>query len=75
MEGTATIEYDPALTTPEQIVASFNSQSFYRASLPGANRPSGVPDRPLGWLPYLLAAVTLVLLIIGVRHRYSSRGR
>lgn len=46
IRGTATVEYDPALVTPQQIVEGINSQTFYRARLEEPNVATAILSIP-----------------------------
>lgn len=75
IQGTATVTYDPAQTSPEQIVATINEQTFYRASLPepgmaiGSSSSGGISP-----IFYLILAGGLGFLV-AVWYRRHWRGK
>ncbi len=42
VRGVATVEYNPSLVSPSEMVAAINSQTFYRARLTGENMATAV---------------------------------
>jgi copper chaperone CopZ len=61
-----TVTYDPARTTPEQLAAAVNTQTYYQASL--AANPSEPPKvrESSSWSPYLPYLIGLGVLVFGV---------
>lgn len=65
VKGLATVSYDPAQVTPNQMVEAINTQSFYRASLPRLEATTVEASNRVNPLPFLVGGVLIVLLGVG----------
>lgn len=64
--------YDTAETTPEQIVAAINRQTFYHATLPELGHEAAAqPSGGMGQIVYLALAGGVSLLIVAWYRRRS----
>lgn len=76
IQGTATVTYDPAQTSPEQIIVVINEQTFYRASLPEPgmalrSQSSGGRISPIFYL--ILAGGLGFLVAVWYRRRWGGK--
>lgn len=61
VKGLATVSYDPAQVTPDQMVEAINTQSFYRASLPPLEATTVEGSNRVNPLPFLVGGGLIVL--------------
>lgn len=79
IEGNVHVTYDPVRVTPEQMVTAINTNTLYRAYLPGPDAVASTATAvPHGQLPLVLAGGFILIGIgawwIGVRWRARQAG-
>ncbi len=75
--GTVQVEYQPAAVSPEQLVEAINTNTFYRARLPGTEAStSATTITPPNRLPWLLGGIFILIGFIAwwaIAQRHADR--
>lgn len=75
VKGLVTVSYDPAQVTPDQMVETINTKTFFRANLRRPERLTANMSNLLNFLPFIIGGVLMLLvgIMVGrvVIHRVS----